>query len=95
MLKELMNSYILDKMKDIEYSINTKVMARIGIVFAVMSLDDLEVTVASHQKFMQALEDKINVEREKAEKSSEVVRNMHQVVEKISNSQPFYLLTLF
>jgi hypothetical protein len=30
MLKELMNSYILDKMKDIEYSINTKVMARIG-----------------------------------------------------------------
>jgi hypothetical protein len=49
----------------------------------------LEGTVASHQKFMQALEEKLNVEREKGEKSSEVVRNMHQVVEKISKLSLF------
>jgi hypothetical protein len=74
MMKELITSFVTEKIKDIEFSINSKVMTRI---------DFLENNANSHNTHLENLEERFGIERAKAEKSEVIVRTMHEVIEKV------------
>lgn len=74
MMKELISSFVTEKIKDIEFSINTKVMSRIDII---------ENNVDSHNTHLENLEERFGIERSKVDKSEAIIRTMHEVIEKV------------
>lgn len=74
MLRELMTSLINEKMKDVEFSINSKIIGR---------LDLLEKNTESHNTHFEDMEDRFSVMKSKLEKSENITTTMHDVIEKL------------
>lgn len=74
MMKELIASFVTEKIKEIEYSINSKILTRIG---------NLESNIESHNTHLENLEQRFGIERSKVEKTEVILKTMHEVMEKL------------
>ena len=76
MMKEMIASFVSEKIKDIEFSINTKIVNRI---------EQLENNSEVHNKHFENLEERFEILRAKVDKSDSIMRNIHEVVEKLDS----------
>ncbi|CAI2384862.1 unnamed protein product [Moneuplotes crassus] len=74
MLKEMIATFVSDKIKDIEFSINSKIMSRI---------EALENNSDVHKKHLDNMEERFEILRAKVDKSDSIIKNTHDVVEKL------------
>ena len=73
-MKELISSFVSEKIRDIEFSINSKIMSRIDL---------LENSTEAHNTHLANLEERFGIERSKLDKSETIIKTMHEVIEKL------------
>ena len=73
-MKEMIASFVSEKIKDIEFSINSKIMNRIEL---------LENNSEVHNKHFENIEERFEILRAKVDKTDSIIKNMHEVTEKL------------